>query len=46
MNGDVIRFVALDLVLRIILVSMMDIAFVVYVFDVNLHDRAADPASL
>lgn len=44
-HGDMIGLIALDLVLRIILTRMMDIAFVVHVSRVHLYDMAADPAS-
>ena len=42
-QGDVVCFIALDLVLRLILARVMNIAFIVYVFGVDLYDRAADP---
>jgi hypothetical protein len=42
-QGDVVRSVALDFVLGIILAGMMNIAFVVYVLGVHLDDRAAGP---
>jgi len=45
MQGDVVGFVALDLVLRFILARMMNVTFVVYVLGMQLHDRAADPTS-
>lgn len=44
-HGDMIGLIALDLVLRIILTRMMDIAFVVHVARVHPYDMAADPAS-
>lgn len=44
-HGDVIRVIALDLVLRIILARMMDVAFVVHVRRIHPYDMAADPAS-
>ena len=44
-HGDMIGLIALNLVLRIILARMMDVAFVVHVCRVHPHDMAADPAS-
>jgi hypothetical protein len=43
MQGDVVRLVALDLILRVILARVMSVAFVVYILSVHLHDRSADP---
>src|SRR5689334_9562946 len=37
---------SLDFVLRLLFARVMDVAFVVHVFDVHAHDFAADPASL
>jgi hypothetical protein len=45
-HGDMIGLIALDLVLRITLARMMDIALVVHVRRVHPYDMAADPASL
>jgi hypothetical protein len=45
MQSDMIGLVAFDLVLRIILARMMDVAFVVHVARMDPHDTAADPAS-
>jgi hypothetical protein len=45
MKRDVIRLIAFDLVLRIVLARMMDVAFVVHIARMHLHDMAADPAS-
>jgi hypothetical protein len=42
-QGDVIGFVAFDLVLRIIIARMMDIAFVVHVSCVHPHNETTDP---
>ena len=43
-QSDVIGLVAFDLVLRIILARVVDIAFVVHVARMHPHDMAADPA--
>jgi hypothetical protein len=42
-QGDMVRFVALDLVLRIVLRGMMSIAFEVHIFCMHFYDHAADP---
>jgi hypothetical protein len=44
MEGDVVRFIALDFVLRLNLTRVMGVAFVVHVFGVHSHNPAADPA--
>ncbi len=44
-HGDMIGLIALDLVLRIILARVMDVAFVVQVRRMHPHDMATDPAS-
>jgi hypothetical protein len=44
-HGYMIGFIAFDLVLRIVLARMMDIAFVVHVPRVHPNDVAADLAS-
>ena len=44
-HGDMIGLIALDLVLRIVLARVMDVAFVVHVGRMHLYDMAADPAS-
>ena len=44
-QGDMIGLIALDLVLRIVLARMMDIAFVIRVPRVHPYDAAADPTS-
>jgi hypothetical protein len=46
MQRDVSGLIALDFVLRLLFARVMDVAFVVHVFDVHAHDFAADPASL
>jgi hypothetical protein len=43
-HSDVIRLIAFDFVLWIILARVMDIAFVFHVFGVHPHDFAPDPA--
>jgi hypothetical protein len=43
-HGDVIRLVAFDFVLRIILARVMDITFVFDVLGVHPHDFASNPA--
>ena len=44
-HRDVVRFVALDFVLRIIGAGMVGVSLVVCIFRVNLDDRAADMTS-
>jgi hypothetical protein len=43
-QSDVIRLVAFDLILWIILARMMDVTFVGHVARMHPHDMAADPA--
>jgi hypothetical protein len=43
-QGNMIGFVASDLVLWIVHVGVVDVAFVVYVLGVHPHDTSADPA--
>jgi hypothetical protein len=43
-QGDMIRFVAFDLVLRIVRARVVDIAFVVNIPGVHAHDTTTDPA--
>ncbi len=43
-QGDMIGFVAFNLVLWIVCARVMDIAFVVHIPRVHAHDTAADPA--
>ena len=45
MHRDVIGFVALDLILRLIVAGMVGIALVLDVAFMDLHDRAADTTS-
>lgn len=44
-QGNVVCFVAFNLVLRVFLTGVMNVAFVIHVFDMDLNDRAAYPAS-
>ena len=44
-HSDVISLVAPNLVLRVVLARMMNIAFVIHVARMHLHDMAADSAS-
>jgi hypothetical protein len=44
MQGDVVCFVARDLVLRIICAGMVRIALVIHILGMHFHYRAADPA--
>jgi hypothetical protein len=44
-HGDMIGLIAFDLVLRIVLARMMDIALVVHVPRVHPYDVTGDPAS-
>ena len=37
-----IRFVALDLILRVILIRMVDVSFKIYILRVHFHNPAAD----
>jgi hypothetical protein len=46
MEGDMVGFIALDFILRLILARVVGIAFVVDVFGVHPHHSAADAASL
>lgn len=46
MHCDVIRLIALDLILRSIRGRVMDVALVVHVPCMHPHDMAADPTSL
>jgi hypothetical protein len=46
MQGDVISLFAFDFVLRLIFTSVMDVAFVIHIFSMHVHDLAANPASL
>lgn len=41
-QSDVVSLIALDLVLGITTVRVMDIALIIHVFYVHLHDPAAD----
>ena len=41
-----IRLVALDLVLRILLARMVDVSFVIHILPVNFHNPAADVPGL
>src|SRR5262249_33341822 len=45
-QGDMIRLVAFDLVLRIVVARMMDIAFVVHILGVHPDDAASAATSL
>jgi hypothetical protein len=45
-QGDVLRLVALDLILRIFATRVMEVALVVHVLGVYAHDPAADPSGL
>ena len=45
-QGDVIRLVALDLVLRVILAGMVDVALVVHVLGMHPNDSASDSPGL
>jgi hypothetical protein len=45
-QGDVIRLVALDLVLRLILAGVVDVAFVVHILRVHFRDPATHATSL
>lgn len=43
---NVIGLITLDLVLRIVLTCVMDVAFVVHIARMHSHDVATDPTSL
>ena len=45
-QGDVIRFVALDLILRVILARMVDVSFIIHILRVYFHNPAADAPRL
>src|SRR5689334_15416427 len=42
-QGDVLGFIALDLVLRFILAGVVRVAFIIHVFGVHPHNAASDP---
>src|SRR4051812_45395974 len=43
-QGDMVRLVALDLVLRLVIAGMVDVALVVHVFLMHADDMASDAA--
>lgn len=45
MHGDVVRLIALDLVLRIVLARVMGVTLVVHIPRMHPNDMASDPAS-
>ena len=46
MHGDVVCFVALDLILRLAFRGVMRVPFIVHVSRMDLYDSAADMAGL
>jgi hypothetical protein len=44
-QGNMSSLFAFDFVLRLVFARVMDVAFVIHVFGVHVHDFAADPAS-
>lgn len=44
MHGDVVGFVALDLILRLVLSCMVGVAFVIHVSSMHFYDMACDHA--
>jgi hypothetical protein len=46
MQSNVIRFIALDFIVRLVLARMMDVSFIIYVFRVDLDDPSTDSSCL
>jgi hypothetical protein len=45
-QGDVIRLIALDFVLRILLARMVDVSFIIHILRMHFHNPAADVPGL